>query len=340
MLATDNRRFSYILPIIGVLFRPQIEFARRHVVERLLPTFDKIDNEAELHESQVYNELMSRPGDGADDGSSAAETAAEAGHAYYHDASGFKQGFLNLLFVHLYHLFEQQLATLVRAEQRKQLRDFEYATSIELFQGVYNAFGFDITFFEAWKPVEELKWIANTVKHSEAKDAERLHRKRAELFIYPGTPEELANHPFWNRHPNTELPLVGENFYPQPADYTAKVEAILSFWDEFCAVIRGEKRESRTLGDWVRENREKILAVAEKYGASNVRVFGSVVRGEAGPASDVDLLVKANEKMGLFDLVGLRNELSELLGRKVDLGTDGGIKARHRDRILAEAVPL
>ena len=86
--------------------------------------------------------------------------------------------------------------------------------------------------------------------------------------------------------------------------------------------------------------REAILAAAKRNHAENVRVFGSVVRDEAGEESDVDFLVSFEPGASLLDLSGLTIELSKLLGRKVDVISDDGIHHRLRDRILAEARPL
>ncbi len=90
----------------------------------------------------------------------------------------------------------------------------------------------------------------------------------------------------------------------------------------------------------IQANREQILALAASYGASNVRVFGSVARGEAGPDSDIDFLVALENRRSLLDLVGLWQDLEDLLGREVDVVTEGGLKERMRERVLREAVPL
>ena len=88
----------------------------------------------------------------------------------------------------------------------------------------------------------------------------------------------------------------------------------------------------------MRQGRREILAVAAKHGASNVRIFGSVARGEAREGSDVDLLVDMAPGCSLFDLAGLHIELEELLGCEIDIGT--GVKPRMREHVAAEAVPL
>lgn len=90
----------------------------------------------------------------------------------------------------------------------------------------------------------------------------------------------------------------------------------------------------------VRRERGQILATARRYGVHNVRVFGSLARGEADDHSDLDLLVDAAAGRSLLDLSGFALEVEDLLGRPVDVTTSAGLKSRLRDRILAEAVPL
>ena len=86
--------------------------------------------------------------------------------------------------------------------------------------------------------------------------------------------------------------------------------------------------------------REEIIRIAAKHGARNVRIFGSVARGEADDASDVDFLVEFEPTVSLLDHASLLVELEDLLGRKVDVASMRGLKERIRDRVLREAVPL
>ena len=90
----------------------------------------------------------------------------------------------------------------------------------------------------------------------------------------------------------------------------------------------------------ISKHREQILKVAEKYGASDVRVFGSFARGTADEKSDVDFLVNLAPGRSLFDLGGLLYELQELIGRRVDVVTPAGLRPRIRDRVLREALPI
>ena len=88
----------------------------------------------------------------------------------------------------------------------------------------------------------------------------------------------------------------------------------------------------------LRRLRSEILSAAARHGASNVRVYGSVLRGTAGPQSDIDLLVDVEQGTSLLDLAALHLELEDLLGFPVELGTD--VKPRLRERVHAEAIAL
>jgi len=88
------------------------------------------------------------------------------------------------------------------------------------------------------------------------------------------------------------------------------------------------------------EKRETILEIARRYGAHDVRLFGSIARGESTESSDVDILVRFEPNRSLFDHGGLIAELEELLGVKVDVVSEGGMRERFRARILSEAIAL
>lgn len=91
---------------------------------------------------------------------------------------------------------------------------------------------------------------------------------------------------------------------------------------------------------WLRGRREEILTCAAEHGARDVRVFGSVARGEPDVASDVDLLVRMEPGRNLLDLVGLWQELEDLLGTHVDVISEGGVSPHLRERIYADAIAL
>ena len=86
--------------------------------------------------------------------------------------------------------------------------------------------------------------------------------------------------------------------------------------------------------------RTEILDLAVRHGARNVRVFGSLARGEGAKGSDLDLLVTLGEERSLLDLVGLKQDLEDLVHRPVDVVTEQALSPYLRERVLSEAIPL
>jgi predicted nucleotidyltransferase len=88
------------------------------------------------------------------------------------------------------------------------------------------------------------------------------------------------------------------------------------------------------------QKREAILEIARRHGAHDLRVFGSVARGDNTESSDVDILVRFEPDRSLFDHGGLIADLEELLGVSVDVVSEGGMRDRFRAGVMSEAVPL
>ncbi len=90
----------------------------------------------------------------------------------------------------------------------------------------------------------------------------------------------------------------------------------------------------------LQSRREEILSLASRHGARNVRLFGSVARGDARADSDVDILVDMEPGRSLFDLGGLLYDLQTLLDMEVDVVTEKGLRPRIREQVMREAVSL
>jgi uncharacterized protein len=86
--------------------------------------------------------------------------------------------------------------------------------------------------------------------------------------------------------------------------------------------------------------RKEILEIAARYGAHDVRIFGSVARGEQRENSDLDLVVRFEPERSLFDHAGLIIDLEELLGIQVDVVSERGLRERFQERVTNEAIPL
>ena len=86
--------------------------------------------------------------------------------------------------------------------------------------------------------------------------------------------------------------------------------------------------------------REAVRELAAHHGGSNVRIFGSRARGDAGPSSDIDLLVDMNAKSSLLDLIAIKQDVEDELGFEVDVVTEAGLSRHLKDQVLREAVPV
>lgn len=86
--------------------------------------------------------------------------------------------------------------------------------------------------------------------------------------------------------------------------------------------------------------RGEILRIAARHGIGHVRVFGSMARGEAGPSSDLDLLVDVDDACSLIGLIAAKQEIEALTGRRVDIVTEDGLRGPRRESILRDATPL
>jgi hypothetical protein len=90
----------------------------------------------------------------------------------------------------------------------------------------------------------------------------------------------------------------------------------------------------------LQEKREVILRIATQHGARNVQVFGSFARGEAGPDSDLDLMIQLEPGRSLLDLIAIKQDLEDLLGCQVDVVTEAAISPYMKEQVLKEAVNL
>ncbi|RXT02750.1 nucleotidyltransferase family protein [Ammoniphilus sp. CFH 90114] len=90
----------------------------------------------------------------------------------------------------------------------------------------------------------------------------------------------------------------------------------------------------------LKKQRDLVLEIARTHGAYDVRVFGSISRGEETDNSDIDLLVNFEPGRSLFDLIELKDELEELLGIRVDIISENGLNKYMKDTVLGDAIQL
>jgi len=94
------------------------------------------------------------------------------------------------------------------------------------------------------------------------------------------------------------------------------------------------------INELILKNRKAILAITSKYGAKNVRIFGSMAKGSASSKSDVDILIELEKGKGLFDIISMKQDIEDLLHRKVDIVTEAAVSPYMREEVLNEAVAL
>jgi hypothetical protein len=212
-------------------FAQQLTELVQTLERRVLPGFDGIEDEAQAHSEELWRELSFTPGTGDEDPSALAEAAQEAGVDRYMLLRGIRQGIVNLFAASLYHAFEQQVMTLLR----KELLHPEEANDTPLFEmGEFRrrleVYGIGVTTFKSWSVIEELRLVANTVKHAEGKSAEKLHEIRPDFFRETGFPELGEWVIRWK--PQVFQPLVGKDLYLEPKDVRAYLKSLLEFWEE------------------------------------------------------------------------------------------------------------
>jgi predicted nucleotidyltransferase len=101
-----------------------------------------------------------------------------------------------------------------------------------------------------------------------------------------------------------------------------------------------QEKANMNISELIQQKRRQVLEIAAGHGARNVRLFGSVARGETTETSDLDLLIEMEPGRSLLDIVAIKQDLEELLGCKVDVVTEAAISPYLRDKVLHEAVRL
>lgn len=218
------------------VFKPQLQGIVDTLEDRLLPTFQKIDSEAENISNKVWQDMMSRPGTGDEDPADFAETAQDAGLSHYMLMVGIRQGILNMFSSVLYHTFEQQVLLFHRREllsplEENNVRLFTLYSMRERLQSE----GIDITSFASWSDIDELRLVSNTVKHADGTSARKLNKRRPDLFANPILKEKGPRLSFDTVH--VFQPMVGEDVYVQVRDIKSYLKATLEFWDNLLTAL-------------------------------------------------------------------------------------------------------
>jgi hypothetical protein len=214
----------------------QLRAFERAVIDRLIPAFEGIEEEAERIANEEYERLGSLPGDGSVDMGDLAEAAQDPGIGHYEELSAVRQSLLNLSATALFHLFEQQLLTF----HRRQVLDLGEEFDEKLFSRAiilerFRHGGVNLESLNSWKGIRELEALANTVKHGTGRSSRLLGQLRPDLLVYPpfrGQPGFLGT-PLTDVH----MPLAGDDVFVSENDFRGFANAVVAFWNELADAI-------------------------------------------------------------------------------------------------------
>ena len=218
------------------VFIPHVNAFCDALLKRVVPAFEEIEKEAEAIADAEYERYLSMPADDEGDPASAAEEAQETALVYYLALDAVRQSLLNLGVAALWHLLEQQLLLYHRRQvlPRSEENDLDKISMKEMKKRLNEA-GVAIEELPSWSKIDELRLIANSVKHAEGASSEKLRALRPVLFIHPSMRDDDSS--FAIATPTLEMPLAGEDLYLTQDDVELYRQAVVSFWRQFGEAI-------------------------------------------------------------------------------------------------------
>jgi hypothetical protein len=219
-------------PFIRRVLLRQITAFVENLKNRVLPSFDNIEEEAQRFRETEWERVSQSPGSPSFDPASAAERVDEVALGYYLILVGTKQCLLNISATVLYHLFEQGTILFLRREiLRPEKENKARALSFSVFKKLLAEEGIDITRFESWPLITELHLVANVAKHAEGRSSKELHTVRRDMFVHPTLRPEAF--PLSPQSSHVYMPLAGEDLYVTLEDIEKYKNAVAMFWEEF-----------------------------------------------------------------------------------------------------------
>ncbi|MCX5885402.1 MAG: hypothetical protein NT096_05790 [Proteobacteria bacterium] len=214
-------------------FIKQIELLNESIQNRLIPTFDTIEKEAEEISEKEWDRLCSSCYSPDIDPADLAERAQEAGIDYYMTLSGIKQTLLNITATALYHLFEQQIIFFLRREVLHPSQENDpQLMKVSVFREQLLKKGIDIYSFRSWDKIKELRVVSNSIKHAEGDSASELRKMRPDMFKHPmlrSQPEKELMHSAIYR---VYMPMAGDDIFVIQDDLAEYKNALVNFWNE------------------------------------------------------------------------------------------------------------
>ena len=222
---------NYLASQLKGLAGPIIAF-REYAIRDVLPAFGNIDKRAQQVEDDCYNRIGSQlTGDGIDMGD-VADSAQEHSYDWWEMMTSLRQTMLNLMAAGLFHLIEQQLGAITHdgifRKPRYRLTDTKLSVVVEWY---LEHLKIDITTLPSWSSIDEMRLVANAVKHAQGSATRQLRAPRPELFsnpAYGSDAEDLAP-------PVVSAPLSGEDFFVTEEILQAYAERAESFFEEIAA---------------------------------------------------------------------------------------------------------
>lgn len=218
------------------VFLRQLQTFCRAVSERLLPTFDSLEEEADRIAKEEFERLGQLPGDDSVDMADLAEFAYDEGLAHYEAMSDVRQALLNLAAAALYHLIQQQLLIFHRRQVLFPWEENDQALFADnIRQKLLKEAGVDISALKSWPKVSDLRLLANAVKHGDGRSATELRASRPDLMTHPlfrGSSGSIGK-------PASVVlsPLAGDSIYVTREDFSALCQDAVEFWKEFAMAV-------------------------------------------------------------------------------------------------------
>jgi hypothetical protein len=225
---------SHLAWHFGTFAVPCFRAYRNHILADVLAGYATINERADRAAEEAYNRMGSRParGDREDDMSEAAEAATEEGQLFYEMMIGMRQATINLHTAGLFHLLEQQIASVihqVRNSMHPSDLGHEPHTNIHAYAEWYsNHLGLDLKQLSQWSKIDELRLIANSVKHAKGESEAELRTKRPGLFEHP-IRTEMGLSGVSTREQPLRLPLAGDGLFVTEAVFAEYAAAVYDF---------------------------------------------------------------------------------------------------------------
>lgn len=217
-------------------FVKEINYFTKSLIEKVLPAFNNIEEEAEKVKAETYERLSSIGNPEWFDPADIAEDVLHAEVDFYILADGIVQGITNMFTAGLYHLFEQQFLKLHRQELLMpygQENEPSLLTLDEAQKRLIAEYKIDVSAFSTWSKICELKLVANCIKHADGPSCEKLKIIRPDLLIHQSMKEEKDKTGFAGSMGPVYQPLAGEGLYVRLDDFKIYIGVVIEFWKEF-----------------------------------------------------------------------------------------------------------